>query len=111
MARGRGVKKSAQKGKGKAKEPSSSPFRKSKLVDEVTSLEGLRISSPIKENISVEDLDIDDVTNVIPPPTLEERIQHSTEKTILSQWLDVIQSGSKVANTPARLSWADRVDT
>lgn len=69
MARGR-VKKSAHKGKGKATGPSSSPVRKTKSVDEVTRIEGLKIPSLIKETTVADELD--EVTMVIQQHTLEE---------------------------------------
>lgn len=111
MARGRGAKKSAQKGKGKKQGPSSSPVRKTKNVDEVTGIPSLNVPSPIKENEGNEEVDevdeVDEVTTAIPPVNLVDCIQQSIEKATLSGWLNVTQSGAKDTSQVRRLSWVE----
>lgn len=69
-------------------------MRKTKTVDEETGVAELQIPSPIKKREVNEEIDVDKITAEIPPPTLEDRIQHSMEKSILSNWLNVMQSAT-----------------
>lgn len=83
MARER-AKKSAHKGKRKKNGPSSSPIMKTKSVDEVTTIQALKVPSTIPEKPHFDEDDFNDVTEVIPPASLEDYIHQSMEKAILS---------------------------
>lgn len=73
MARAR-AKKSAEKGKGKKNDTSPSPIRKTKSVDEVTGILVLNVLSTILEGPRSVEEDLNDVTEIIPPPLMEDRI-------------------------------------
>lgn len=108
MARGR-AKKSAQKGKGKATGPSSSPVKKTKSVDEVTGVSELRIPSPIPEKEVVSSKSKDEVTQRMSTPVAMEE-QQMPEQSAISEWRDVMTSGAKNPTIARRMSWADDVE-
>lgn len=77
---------------------------KTKSVDEVTTIQALKVPSTIPEKPHFDEDDFNDVTEVIPPASLEDYIHQSMEKAILSDWLNVITSTSKVATSSQRMS-------
>lgn len=82
---------------------------KKKSVDEVTGVSRLKVPSPIVGNKDVDKMQLEAMTEEIPQVTLEEQIQQSMEKVILSEWLEVMQSGVKANAPPLRLSWAEEM--
>lgn len=98
MGRPRGSKnfKSVAKGKGTANVPSSSNAKKTKSVDEVMGVGTLQIQDP---NSSEEEGEIPS-----PLSSLMELQRQSADKSKFSQWLNVLNIGSK---TPKQVSWAN----
>ena len=104
MARGR-AKKSAQKGKGKNKGPSSSPGKKMKSVDEVIGVQPIVV--PEEECKEQDDRKDSSETEKRTPKAPEEQMQRSSEKAVLSEWVNVVNTNLAKPATARRMSWAD----
>ena len=79
-------------------------MRKTKLVDEVTGVEAIRVPSPIKEYEELEK-EVEVNKMVTPIEARENLVQKSNEKAILLDWLNVMKKAEKPASV-LRLSWA-----
>lgn len=87
MARGR-AKKSAQKGKGKNKGPSSSPGKKMKSVDEVIGVQPIVVPSAIRDEQEGRRESLEIEMEKMTPRHRRKRSNSQKRKVMLSEWLN-----------------------
>ncbi|XP_048503434.1 uncharacterized protein LOC125499059 [Beta vulgaris subsp. vulgaris] len=109
MARGRGAKKSAQKGKNKKTGPSTSPIKKTRYVDELRGIAELEVVSPVLEKCSKE-VENPEAATTSSPVIGTNNGTPLREESDLTEWVQKIRNGSQNTKLQGRVSWAARME-